>query len=74
MKFEVQRVLDQTMKMPPTDRAAIAEQLIASLDEVAEKEVEKAWQEEIQHRLSQIDSSEVQCLPWEEVKARLGRA
>ena len=74
MKFEVQRVLDQTMKMPPADRAAIAEQLIASLDEVAEKEVEKAWQEEIQHRLSQIDSSEVQCLPWEEVKARLGRA
>ncbi len=73
MKAEVQRVLDQTMKMPPTDRAAIAEHLIAGLDEVTEKEVEKAWQEEIQRRLAQIDSSEVECIPWEEVKARLGK-
>jgi len=53
MKREIQKVLDQTMKMPPTDRAAIAEHLIASLEDTAELEVE--------------------CIPWEEVKARLGK-
>ena len=74
MKAEVQRVIDQTMKMPPNDRATIAQHLIASLDEVADKEVEKAWQEEIQHRLTQLDSAEAECIPWEEVKSRLGKA
>ncbi len=74
MKREIRKVLDQTMKMPPTDRAAIAEHLIASLEDTAELEVEKAWQQEIQHRLTEIDNSEVECIPWEEVKARLGKA
>ena len=74
MKREIQKVIDQTMKMPPTDRAAIAEPLIASLEDTAELEVEKAWQQEIQRRLTEIDNSEVECIPWEEVRARLGKA
>ena len=73
MKSDVKRVIDQTMKMSSSDRAAIAEYLIGSLDGTTEKEVEQAWQEEIQRRLAQIDSSDVECIPWEQVRARLGK-
>jgi putative addiction module component (TIGR02574 family) len=68
-----EKILDNALKQPETDRARIAEALIASLDVLADKEIEYAWQTEIGRRLSEIDSGTVQCIPWEEVRDRLYR-
>jgi len=71
MTEKSQVVLEEALKLTPTERAEVAEQLIASLDEAPETDVEQAWQEEIQKRLQQIERGEVKTIPWEEVQKRL---
>jgi putative addiction module component (TIGR02574 family) len=66
-------ILGNALRQPETDRARIAEALIASLDAQADKEVERAWQREIDKRLHEIDTGTVKCVPWEEVRDRLYR-
>ena len=66
-------ILGNALRQPETDRARIAETLIASLDAQADKEVERAWQHEIGKRLQEIDTGTVTCVPWEEVRDRLYR-
>ena len=64
-------ILDQALRLPPNERAEVAEQLIQSLDPQADSEVEQAWQQEIQQRLSEITSGVEKTIPWEEVQRRL---
>jgi putative addiction module component (TIGR02574 family) len=71
MTDKSQAIVEQALKLSPTERAEVAEKLIGSLDEVPDTDVEQAWQEEIQKRLQQIDRGEVKTIPWEEVQRRL---
>ena len=66
-------ILGHALRQPETDRARIAEALIASLDAQSDREVERAWQREIDQRLHEIDTGTVKCVPWEEVRDRLYR-
>lgn len=77
MSVVVENILTQALQMPPKERAAVAERLIASLDAEIDWDVEVAWQQEVQRRIDEIDKGEVVCLPWEQVLQRLranGRA
>lgn len=67
------RILDDALRQPEKERARIAETLIASLDAAPGPEVKRAWQEEIDRRLREMDSGTVQCIPWEQVRDRLQR-
>jgi Putative addiction module component len=42
-----------------------------SSSSIPESNVAEAWQREIARRLRQIDSGEVDLIPWEEVERRL---
>lgn len=66
-------ILDKALRQPETDRARIAEALIASLDSQSDRDVERAWQHEINNRLHEIDTGTLKCVPWEEVRDRLYR-
>ena len=66
-------ILDNALRQPEKDRARIAETLIASLDTEVDREIEQAWQHEIDKRLGEIASGAVTCIPWEEVRNRLYR-
>ena len=66
-------ILDSALKQSETDRARIAGALVASLDVPADREIERAWQYEIDRRLREIDSGAVKCIPWEDVRDRLYR-
>ncbi|WP_446009775.1 addiction module protein [Candidatus Electrothrix sp.] len=70
---DADKILSTALKQTETERARIAEALIASLDAPADREIERAWQLEIDHRLREIDSGVVKCIPWEEVRDRLYR-
>jgi len=45
--------------------------LIESLDAEQEEGWAEAWTAEIQRRADQLDSGEVNTIPWEDVRARL---
>ena len=51
MTQKSQVLLEEALKLTAYERAEVAEQLIASLDEVPDTDVEQAWQEEVQRRL-----------------------
>ena len=57
--------------LPEEDRATLAGLLIETLDTEKEEGVEKAWQAEVQRRLSELDSGSVKTVPWESVRARI---
>lgn len=71
MTQKSQVVLEEALKLSPNERAEVVEQLIASLEEAPETDVEQAWQEEVQRRLQQVERGEVKTIPWEEVQQRL---
>jgi putative addiction module component (TIGR02574 family) len=71
MTEKSQVLLKEALKLTANERAEVAEQLIASLDEAADTDVEQAWQEEVQRRLQQVERGEVNTIPWEEVQRRL---
>ncbi|MGH7496114.1 MAG: addiction module protein [bacterium] len=66
MKTAVENIIAQAMQQPARDRAAIAERLISSLDPETDRDVEIAWQPEVQRRVDEVERGEVVCLPWEQ--------
>lgn len=73
MDKAVEEIITQALQTSPKDRATIAERLIASLDTVADLNVEVAWQQEIHRRVMEVDKGVVDCIPWEEFRERLRR-
>ncbi len=69
----VEDVLGEALKLPAEERAALARQLISSLedDEPAE-DVERAWALEIEGRVADLDAGRVSLVPWDEARARIG--
>ncbi len=58
--------------LPPADRVRLAEELLATVQEV-DAEVEVAWDEEIKRRIAEIDSGTAKLIPAEEVFAEVRR-
>lgn len=57
----------QALKLPPTDRAALAERLIASLDNLSEQQNEQLWIDEADRRYRAYKSGNITARSAEEV-------
>lgn len=60
------------MTLPIDERADVAAELLASLDEARAEdpaEVEAAWAAEIERRARRVMAGESQGVPWEDVRA-----
>lgn len=70
---DVENVLAAALRLPAEARAAVAAELIQSLDEPEEptEEVEAAWAEEIRQRLDDVDAGVVTPIPWPEARRRI---
>lgn len=65
--------MQQVLALPVKERADVAAQLLASLDDaVADdpNEVEAAWAEEIERRARRVLAGETAGIPWDEVRRR----
>ncbi len=68
-------LLDAALRLPPEARAALAAELIESLEHVEIDEgAEAAWAAEIRRRLDEIDSGAVKAIPWDEARRRIMKA
>jgi putative addiction module component (TIGR02574 family) len=70
--MEASELLKKALALPDKDRAELAASLIDSLDATVDDDAEAAWQEEIAHRLNDIETGKVKTIPWDEVR-RKGR-
>jgi putative addiction module component (TIGR02574 family) len=56
MKRDATALLKEALALPVKDRAAIAEALLASLDEHCGDDAESAWKTEIERRITELDA------------------
>jgi putative addiction module component (TIGR02574 family) len=70
---DVQNVLVAALRLPAEARAAVAAELIQSLDEhePPDEDVEAAWADEIQQHLADVDAGVVTPIPWPEARRRI---
>ena len=59
--MSTEQIERELLRLPASERARLAERLIASLDE--DSEVDRAWAEEVRRRDEELDSGAVQSLP-----------
>lgn len=66
----------QMLTLSDSERAALARELIMSLDGLRDDAVEQAWNDEIMHRVSKVKSGKATLLSRDEfrtkMRARLG--
>jgi len=68
--MEPKSVEHEALRLPPEERAKLAQKLILSLDSLSEEEVEQAWLVEADRRARELDRGEVQPVPAEEVRRK----
>ena len=72
MDTELEKLEAEALKLGLGERAALAQRLLASLEE--DTEIEEAWAQEVERRIAEIESGAVQLIPIEEALARVRAA
>jgi putative addiction module component (TIGR02574 family) len=70
---DLNEALKRAMRLAVHDRAALAESLLASLEELPEEEAERLWAEEAQRRLATYRSGRAGAVRAEEVHEKVER-
>ena len=77
MSAETAELIRGALSLPAAARAALADSLLESLDDVIDDHTQEAWRDEIRLRLQQIDNGSVRLIPWDDarrtLRARLSR-
>lgn len=64
---DLQEVLRSALSLDVRERAALAEKLLASLEELSEDEAERLWAEEAERRLEEYRAGRATAVSTEEV-------
>jgi putative addiction module component (TIGR02574 family) len=64
-------VLADALRLDDEARAALAAELLGSLDGPADPDAESAWDAEIERRITAIEAGTIQLEPWEQVRHRI---
>lgn len=72
MTQRTQDLLREALALPVDERADVAAQLLASLDDedVATEDIEAAWAAEIEKRARRVLSGQSEGIPWGDVRRR----
>jgi len=71
MKSDAKKLIDEALRLPPEARAALAGQLIESLDVQVDEDAEEAWSLEIARRLKDIEAGKVRGIPWTRARRQI---
>lgn len=69
MSATPERILEEALRFPPAQRAAIAEGLLSSLDE-PDPEIDKLWAEEAEARIDAAQRGAMETVSEQEVFAK----
>ena len=73
MTPQSERVLREALELTPTDRAELVEQILASFDFPARKEIDAAWAREAEARIDAYERGEIDTVPAEDVFKEINR-
>jgi len=67
MTPQSQQILREALGLPPTDRAELVEQILASFEFPARQDMDAAWAQEAEGRIDAYDQGEIESSPANEV-------
>jgi putative addiction module component (TIGR02574 family) len=73
MTTSVEELVKRARALSPQDRARLAEELLASLDEDSDADAEAAWEQEIARRVDEIKAGRAKLISAEQVFAETER-
>jgi len=73
MTPESQQVLREALDLPPVDRAELVEQILASFEFPARREIDAAWAKEAEDRIDAYERGQIESVPAEEVFKEIDR-
>jgi putative addiction module component (TIGR02574 family) len=65
------KVVSEALSLPPRSRAKLAEQLLESLDDPKQKEMDRLWADEVEDRIDAYERGELKAIPGQQVFRRL---
>ena len=65
------KIVSDALLLPPRSRAKLAEQLLESLDDPKQKEIDRLWADEVEDRIDAYERGELRAIPGQEVFRRL---
>lgn len=65
----IDEIKTEALRLGPSERAQLASDLIVSLDELSEAEIEQLWLEEAIRRDAELDAGTARLIPADEVFA-----
>lgn len=68
------QLMDAALRLTPEERAALAGELIQSLDTEVDADAEAAWSAEIHARLARVDAGLAKTVSWSEARRRIHAA
>lgn len=76
MSEQAQAIFDEAMKLPIGERESLVSRLMRANDEEPLTDAElaahdEAWAPEIRRRMAELESGQMQTVPWSEVRAEL---
>lgn len=72
--MDAKQLLAEALRLSDEERAALAGELIQSLDREVDADAEAAWSEEIRARLDRLDAGTAKTIPWSEARRRIHAA
>ncbi len=72
--MDAKQLLVEALRLSGEERAALAGELIQSLDSDVDVGAEAAWSQEIQARLDRLDAGTAKTLGWQEARRRIHAA
>ena len=72
--MDPQQLLVEALRLSAEERAALAGELIQSLDTEVDADAEAAWSAEIRARLERVDAGTAKTIPWSEARRRIHAA
>jgi putative addiction module component (TIGR02574 family) len=71
MTQSASQLLAEALRLPPNERGELAARLIESLDPTADNGIEAAWSAEIEQRLQELQTAQVQPVPWSQARGQI---
>lgn len=72
--MDTKHLLAEALQLPDEARAALAGELIQSLEHEVDADAEAAWSVEIRSRLDRIDAGTATTVSWSEARRRIHAA
>ncbi len=69
--MSTEELLAEVLRLPRNERARLAEEVLASLEEADEGDVETAWAGELERRSRELAEGKVQGIEWSRARAEI---